>query len=477
MEWPASEGYDMHSRILSVDDNAVHLRLIEESLIGEEFQVVSSQNGRDAERIVHSIRPDAVIADLMMPQINGIQLCRNLKRESATRHIPVLIVTAVHDRDMMLKALDSGADDFLQKPVDPAALKCRLRNLVWTKRILDELREQAPPGANAVDTTELLDADTTDQPAGILYVDPREVMALRLRQAYGDAQRVSWVKDKPAALAAISEDAADFDLVVVGVDGGHPALLDLILELRQGEVHPGIPILVVARTGDSKTVRETIERGANDFIYNPFESHELLLRSHALVRRWRSQLLLRNSAKRLRDVASRDALTGAFNRHLLDTMSARLVEDALNKANDLSIVLLDIDHFKRINDTYGHDAGDAVLKRFTELVQRQLRTSDAFFRLGGEEFVAVLPGADGAVAFSVAERLRLSIETTPFSLPDGREIRVTSSLGIAVLGGLDDSMQQLVKRADQALYRAKKAGRNQTIVAPAEPLAPEMTAA
>jgi two-component system cell cycle response regulator len=434
----------MHSRILSVDDNAVHLRLIEESLIGEEFQVVSSQNGRDAERIVHSIRPDAVIADLMMPQINGIQLCRNLKRESATRHIPVLIVTAVHDRDMMLKALDSGADDFLQKPVDPAALRCRLRNLVWTKRILDELREQTPPGANAVDTTELLDADTTDQ---------------------------------PAALAAISEHAADFDLVVVGVDGCHPALLDLILELRQGEVHPGIPILVVARTGDSKTVRETIERGANDFIYNPFESHELLLRSHALVRRWRSQLLLRNSAKRLRDVASRDALTGAFNRHLLDTMSARLVEDALNKANDLSIVLLDIDHFKRINDTYGHDAGDAVLKRFTELVQRQLRTSDAFFRLGGEEFVAVLPGADGAVAFSVAERLRLSIETTPFSLPDGREIRVTSSLGIAVLGGLDDSMQQLVKRADQALYRAKKAGRNQTIVAPAEPLAPEMTAA
>lgn len=289
MEWPASEGYDMHSRILSVDDNAVHLRLIEESLIGEEFQVVSSQNGRDAERIVHSIRPDAVIADLMMPQINGIQLCRNLKRESATRHIPVLIVTAVHDRDMMLKALDSGADDFLQKPVDPAALKCRLRNLVWTKRILDELREQTPPGANAVDTTELLDADTTDQ---------------------------------PAALAAISEHAADFDLVVVGVDGCHPALLDLILELRQGEVHPGIPILVVARTGDSKTVRETIERGANDFIYNPFESHELLLRSHALVRRWRSQLLLRNSAKRLRDVASRDALTGAFNRHLLDTMSA-----------------------------------------------------------------------------------------------------------------------------------------------------------
>ena len=117
------------------------------------------------------------------------------------------------------------------------------------------------------------------------------------------------------------------------------------------------------------------------------------------------------------------------------------------------------------------------MKRFTELVQRQLRTSDAFFRLGGEEFVAVLPGADGAVAFSVAERLRLSIERTPFSLPDGREIRVTSSLGIAVLGGLDDSMQQLVKRADQALYRAKKAGRNQTIVAPAEPLAPEMTAA
>jgi two-component system, cell cycle response regulator len=477
MEWPAFEGICMHSRILSVDDNAVHLRLIEESLIGEEFQVVSSQNGRDAERIVRSIRPDAVIADLMMPQINGIQLCRNIKQESATRHIPVIIVTAVQDRDMMLKALDSGADDFLLKPVDPAALKCRLRNLVWTKRILDELREQVPLGAAGIDATDLLDSDTTDQPARILCVDPREVMALRLRQAYGDAQLVIWVKDKPAAIAALAEGGTDFDLIVVGVDGVHPALLELIGELRQAEAHSGIPVLVVARAGDSKTVREAIERGANDFIYSPFESHEILLRSHALVRRWRSQRLLRHNAKRLRDVANRDALTGAFNRHLLDTMSARLVDDALNKASNLSIVILDIDHFKRINDTHGHDAGDAVLKRFTELVQRQLRSSDAFFRLGGEEFVAVLPGADGAVAFSVAERLRLGIETTPFTLPDGREITVTSSLGIAMLGGPDDTMQQLVKRADQALYRAKKAGRNQTIVAPAEPLAPEMSAA
>ena len=98
----------MHSRILSVDDNAVHLRLIEESLLGEEFQVVSSQNGRDAERIARSIRPDAVIIDLMMPQINGIQLCRQMKLDELTRHIPVVIVTAVNDRDMMLKALDSA---------------------------------------------------------------------------------------------------------------------------------------------------------------------------------------------------------------------------------------------------------------------------------------------------------------------------------------------------------------------------------
>jgi two-component system cell cycle response regulator len=467
----------MHSRILSVDDNAVHLRLIEESLIGEEFQVVSSQNGRDAERLARSIRPDAVIADLMMPQINGIQLCRNIKRESATRHIPVIIVTAVQDRDMMLKALDSGADDFLQKPVDPAALKCRLRNLVWTKRILDELREQAPPGANGSETFELLDSDTTDQPAKILCIDPREMMALRLRQAYGEAQTVIWVKDRPSAQAALAEEGAAFDLIVIGVDSAQPALLDIIGELRQAEAHSGIPILAVARTGDSKTVREALERGADDFIYSPFESHELLLRSHALVRRWRSQLLLRTSARRLREVASRDALTGAFNRHLLDTISARLVEDALSKANDLSIVLLDIDHFKRINDTHGHDAGDAVLKRFTELVQKQLRTSDVFFRLGGEEFVAVLPGADSAVAFSVAERLRSSIEATPFALADGREIAVTSSLGIAVLGGPHETMQHLVKRADQALYSAKKGGRNQTIVAPTEAPAPEMNAA
>ena len=455
----------MHSRILSVDDNAVHLRLIEESLLGEEFQVVSSQNGRDAERIARSIRPDAVIIDLMMPQINGIQLCRQMKLDELTRHIPVVIVTAVNDRDMMLKALDSGADDFLQKPVDPAALKCRLRNLVWTKRILDELREQSPLTTPGDLTVDALDADTTDRPARILCVDPRELMILRLRQAYGDGQDAVWIKNREEALAALDAEPGAFDLVVVGLDGPSGPLLDFINELRQRELHAGIPIMAVARAGDSRAVREALERGANDFINNPFESHELLLRSHTLVRRWRSLQLLKSNAQRLRDVASRDALTGAFNRHFLDQMSARLVEDALGKANSLAIVLLDIDHFKKVNDTYGHDAGDTVLKTFTSLVQKQLRVSDVFFRLGGEEFIAVLPGADAAVAFAVAERLRTGVEATPFELPDGREIAVTTSLGIAMLEGESDTMQQLVKRADQALYRAKREGRNQTILA------------
>ena len=161
-------------------------------------------------------------------------------------------------------------------------------------------------------------------------------------------------------------------------------------------------------------------------------------------------------------LASKDALTGAFNRRYFDGELRKQAMEARTQGSPLSLVALDIDHFKSINDGFGHAAGDAVLRQVSELVQRQLRAEDVFARTGGEEFVALMPGTDLREARMAAELTRGAIELTDFVV-DGKKIPVTSSFGVAVLEAADDPAEKLLKRADERLYEAKHAGRNRVV--------------
>src|SRR6476646_5540415 len=173
---------------------------------------------------------------------------------------------------------------------------------------------------------------------------------------------------------------------------------------------------------------------------------------------------LRDNVQNSIEMAITDALTGLHNRRYMESHLGTLAEQAASRGKPLALMMLDIDFFKSINDRYGHDAGDDVLREFAVRVRKSIRGIDLACRYGGEEFVIVMPETDMAVATMVAERLRRRIASEPFVIQqDARSLEVTISIGIAALSGADDNAATILKRADQALYRAKRDGRNRVV--------------
>ena len=205
----------------------------------------------------------------------------------------------------------------------------------------------------------------------------------------------------------------------------------------------------------------------NDYVIRPIDIMELRARV-------RTQLRRRLYAERLRDMVSSavelavtDPLTGLYNRRYLDAHLASAVERAATTQKPVFVLLFDIDHFKGINDTYGHDAGDDVLRDFCQRLRRGVRGIDLIARYGGEEFVLVMPETDAGFASTVAERLRREVEKDDFTTRSGERFPVTVSIGLAQWQGPRDTAEALIKRADLALYAAKRAGRNRVVASAA----------
>ena len=207
-----------------------------------------------------------------------------------------------------------------------------------------------------------------------------------------------------------------------------------------------------------------LELGVNDYLMRPIDKNELLARVRTQIRKKRYTERLRDNVQSSIEMAITDALTGLHNRRYMETHLGTLVEQAAQRGKPLAALVLDIDHFKSINDTHGHDAGDDVLREFALRIRRSIRNIDLACRFGGEEFVVVMPDTDMAVAAAVAERLRRRVAGEPFPIQRGTTLlNVTLSIGIAALGGAEDTAAAMLKRADQALYRAKRDGRNRVV--------------
>jgi two-component system, cell cycle response regulator len=172
---------------------------------------------------------------------------------------------------------------------------------------------------------------------------------------------------------------------------------------------------------------------------------------------------LRNRLEESVEQAVTDALTGLHNRRYMEAHLKMLADQARACGRPLSVLFTDIDYFKSINDTYGHDAGDAVLREFAARCRRNTRGIDLACRFGGEEFVIIMPDTDIVRAFQVGERLRTYIAAEPFQLNSNTRLRVTASVGLATLEHTDDTVEMLFKRADKALYAAKREGRNRVV--------------
>jgi two-component system cell cycle response regulator len=256
----------------------------------------------------------------------------------------------------------------------------------------------------------------------------------------------------------------DYDLLIVSLALDKFDALRLCSQVRSLERTRSLPILAVADADNKARLVRGLEIGINDYLTRPIDKNELLARVRTQVRKKRYTERLRDNVQQSIEMAITDPLTGLYNRRYMESHLVTSIEQATARGKPLTVLVIDMDYFKSINDNHGHDAGDDVLREFAVRIRKSIRGIDLACRYGGEEFVVVMPETDLAVATMVAERLRRRIATEPFPIQQGgRTIEMTISIGIAALGGAGDSAANLLKRADQALYRAKRDGRNRVV--------------
>jgi two-component system cell cycle response regulator len=300
----------------------------------------------------------------------------------------------------------------------------------------------------------------------VLLVDGRANSQERIIRALKPIAQVVAMSDPQAALFEAAEQS--FELVIVNANFDEYDPLRLCSQLRSLERTRFLPVLLVTEQGADNMIVRALDLGVNDYIVRPVDPNELVARCLTQMRRKRYNDRLRASVQQTIELAVTDALTGLHNRRYLDNHLKVLFDRSLARGRPLSILVTDIDRFKTVNDTHGHDAGDEVLKEFAARIRSTVRGADLACRYGGEEFVVVMPDTPADIAAAVAERLRAAVENMPVKLRDtGIALNITASFGISCRLETIDTPQQLMKQADLALYEAKRAGRNRVVASAA----------
>ena len=457
----------MSGRILVVDDLPANVKLLEAKLTAEYYDVVVANDGPSALARTTSDLPDLVLLDVMMPGMDGFEVCKRIKSEPATTHIPVVMITALSDIADRVRGLEAGADDFLTKPVNDLALFARVRSLLRLKMMIDEwrLREKTCSDFGLAPAEATLFADDGRR-ASVLVAESSKLVSERIAQTLSlDEDRIVIAREMTEACAAARVE--DPDIVIVGLGFDDDNGLRLCSHIRAQEETRHLPLLLIVDEADIADLVRGLDLGVSDYLFKPLDRNELIARCRSQVRRRRFHQRLRSNYERSLALALIDPLTGLYNRRFLGAHLTGVVHQMQQQGKPLSVVLLDIDHFKAINDTHGHDAGDEVLRELARRLTDNVRSIDAIARHGGEEFVVVMPDTPLDIALTVAERLRQRIASEKVQLPGGEAIDVTVSLGVSSSASREDSGPLMLKRADGALYSAKRQGRNRTVMDPA----------
>lgn len=457
----------MAGKILIVDDVATNRIVLKVKLSGARYETVQAGTGQEALRLVTLELPDLVLLDVQLPDISGIEVCRRLKSSPLTRNLPVIMVTAFPSPETRLEALRAGADDFIVKPFEELTLLARLRSLMRMRETDEELRLRENT-CHELGFTEP-PMPMAEQPAVICLVAPDRETCFGWKNAMSRflPQDTLRVLDYNEALTAAAEMPPP-DAYVISADLARPGEgLRLMSELRSRAGSRHAVICIAVREGARETSAVSLDLGASDLtpakLSDPAFAEEAALRLRAHITRKRRHDRQRERVADGLRLALVDPLTGLYNRRYAMPHVARLAERSRHSGRHFAVMVLDIDRFKSVNDTYGHAAGDRVLVEVARRLTTNLRQVDLVARVGGEEFLIAMPETSLDAARATAERLCRVMEETPFELAEGHELRITVSIGLALGGGhaATGTVDQVINQADHALMGSKAEGRNQ----------------
>ena len=452
----------MSGRILVVDDIATNRLILRAKLSSAYFDVLLADCGEQALEIVMNELPDMILLDVMMPNMDGYEVCRTLKSRPETAHIPVIMVTAHNCTEEKIRGLDAGADDFLSKPINDVTLFARVRNLMRVKMMFDELklRETTSQELGLSDFLEDHSFDK-DEHGSVLVAANTPAQAKDwttcIQQRLPFSTIVANREEEATNIARL--DTPDVFIVCQNLaDGGDG--LRLVSNLRANLDTRQSAIILVIEDGQMETATKGLELGASDYIHAPFDPNEMVARLRSQMRRKKYSDRLRSNVRDGLKMAVIDPLTGLYNRRYATQHMQRIIERSGESGLPYAVIMMDLDRFKSVNDTHGHEAGDRVLKEFARRLQENLRGIDLVARLGGEEFLVVLPDTGPSEVEFAAERLRKAIDRQNFEIGNNKEIPVTVSIGVAFGGPNDKTPDVLIQQADTALYESKTSGRN-----------------
>ena len=431
---------------------------------------------------VRLARPDLILTTWSLPDGTAMDLCEALEGPDPDREIPVVAIARPGDQADRQRALRAGLADLLVHPLDEAMLHARLRSILRTRppttaRDLATATSYDAPSGGVSGFAEMAEVFSRPDRIAVLAEDPET--------AFAWCQGLGGQLNQPVSGYALSQRHAVLgadkppDAVVLAVDGARPdTAWRLLSDLRAGPATRHAAVIAVTSHGDMASAAHALDLGADDVMQGPFEPGELALRIQAQLRRKQLSDRLRSTVRDGLRAALVDPMTGLYNRrYAIPHLAHTLRQSALSGAS-FAVMMADLDHFKRINDTHGHLAGDAVLIEAASRLRDAVDGQDMVARIGGEEFLIVLRDADAARAARAADRVRRAIDIRPFRVsPAGRTEKVTISIGVALCpaagGGEgfglaeasdDPRITALLRDADLALYESKHAGRNKVTV-------------
>lgn len=450
----------MTANVLIVDDITSNIKLLEAKLLAEYYVVFTASNGKDALNILGNTKIDVVLLDVMMPDMDGFETCKKIKSNPETNHIPVIMVTALSDVENRVKGLESGADEFLTKPIDDTALFARVKSLTRMKAVVDELKLRNT--TNAELGASIIEMKDSFAESKILLINDDVVQAKNIAKILLHiTNQVKTISD----ITELENDTSDYkpDLVIINSELEQNDPLRICVTLRSNVKFRDIVIILQAQEEDKSMILKALELGINDYFFYPVDTNELIARTKTQLRKKYYQDNLRNALELSINLSIKDGLTGVFNRHYFDTHIKQMTNKANNNKRSLCLLMCDIDHFKQVNDTYGHQTGDILLKAVANVLKNIFRVTDLIARFGGEEFSILMDDITIKNAINVAERVRKEVESIDFKVKTQKEpIKRTISIGITEYK-IGETINSFIERADKALYQAKDGGRNKVV--------------